>query len=190
MNQFFQVKITYKRFKLQLKFILHKFQTMNSRRNGNDDFMARLGDLFQKKKRLHTLMMLHSLGSFFIGLIGFLFPGTFGWFFLDASSSSLDGVACVMVRLYCALVFAQGWIIMNLTDCTPTVKKTVIQSYFGCFLASVVALTVAHAYNDGTMAGGFFGMVKFSAFLGLTAGYGWFALFQPPEVFNVLGNSL
>ena len=79
---------------------------------------------------------------------------------------------------------------MNLTDCTPTVKKTVIQSYFGCFLASVVALTVAHAYNDGTMSGGFFGFIKFASFLGLTAGYGWFALFQPPEVFNVLGNSL
>jgi len=95
--------------------------------------------------------------------------------------------AAVITRLYCALVFAQGWIIMNLTDSTRHVKKVVIQSYFGCFLASFVALMFAHLYNDGTMSGGFFGVFKLIVFFGLTAGYGWFALFQPPEVFDGLG---
>ena len=156
----------------------------------NNDLFSRIMDAFQKKKRLHTLMMVHSLGSFVVGFIGFLFPSTFGWFFLDSTANSLGGEARVMVQLYCALVFAQGWIIMNLTDCTPTVKKTVIQSYFGCFAMSVCALLWAHLYNDGTMSGGFLAVVKFIGFVALTAGYGWFALFQPPEVFNVLGNSL
>ena len=99
-------------------------------------------------------------------------------------------VANVMIRLYCALVVAQGWIILHLTDATALVKKTVIQSYFGCFAASLFALIIAHWSNDGSLSGGFFGIVKFLAFLALTCGYGWFALFQPPEVFNVLGNSL
>ena len=159
-------------------------------RNSNNDFVSRVMDAFQKKKRLHTLMMLHSLGSFFVGLIGYLFPSTFGWFFLDAKANSLGGVARVVVQMYCAMIFAQGWIILNLTDCTPKVKKTVIQSYFGCFFATVIALSYAHMYNDGTMSGGFMATAKFFLFIALTVGYGWFALFQPPEVFNVLGNSL
>ena len=249
------------------------------------DFMTTLRDLMHPKKRLHSLMMCHSLGSFFVGIIGFLFPATFGWyvfavlfvkilnpyniqclervrvhrlsyisslsithlsiectcsffntalscfqftflsksfyvtfqtnkttttnsvpillksyfhlsiffffvlfrFFLDAKMDSFGTEAAVITRLYCALVFAQGWIIMNLTDSTRHVKKVVIQSYFGCFLASFVALMFAHLYNDGTMSGGFFGVFKLIVFFGLTAGYGWFALFQPPEVFDGLG---
>jgi hypothetical protein len=153
----------------------------------NDDFVSRISDAFQKKRRLHTLMDLHGFGSFIIGFIGFLFPSTFGWFFLDARANSLGGVARVVVQMYCALVFAQGWIIIHLKKCDSNVKKTVIQSYFGCFLATVLALIVAHTYNDGTMSGGFMATLKFLSFVGLTCGYGWFALFQPPEVWTTLG---
>jgi hypothetical protein len=167
------------------------------RRQQNNDIFMRLQDLMRPKKRLQTLFMFHALGSFFVGGIGFVFPWMWGLFFTDGGVS--DGVhehqgaasvAHVMIRLYCALVVAQGWIILHLTDATAVVKKTVIQSYFGCFGASLCALILAHMSNDGSLSGGFFGIVKFLAFLSLTVGYGWFALFQPPEVFNVLGNSL
>ena len=55
--------------------LLYKMKGRNQK-----DFMTTLRDLMHPKKRLHSLMMCHSLGSFFVGIIGFLFPATFGWY--------------------------------------------------------------------------------------------------------------
>ena len=39
------------------------------------------------------------------------------------------------------------------------------------------------------MRAGFFGILKLLTFLGLSVGYGWFAYFQPPSVYD-LGSTL
>lgn len=165
-------------------------------RPAQNDFMSKLEHAFSPKERLHTLFMLHSIGSLLIGVLGFFFPWLFGVFFTDSSvhdgvhGSTGGNVAHVMIRLYCALIVAQGWIISHLVKANGKLKKVIVQSFFGCFLASTLALLVAHFSNDGTMSGGFFGTIKLIAFIGLTVGYGWFAFFQPPKVFEVLGSSI
>jgi hypothetical protein len=65
------------------------------------------------------------------------------------------------------------------------VKRAIIKGYFGCFLASLLAVVWAHLQNDGSMAGHFFGTLKIVLFSLLTLGYGWFAFLQPVKVFEL-----
>merc|ERR1711865_1080798 len=137
-------------YRLLVHSLLYKMKGRNQK-----DFMTTLRDLMHPKKRLHSLMMCHSLGSFFVGIIGFLFPATFGWFFLDAKMDSFGTEAAVITRLYCALVFAQGWIIMNLTDSTRHVKKSShskLFRLFSCFFRCINVCTFVQRWHN---AGGF-----------------------------------
>jgi hypothetical protein len=65
------------------------------------------------------------------------------------------------------------------------VKRAVIKGYFGCFLASLLAVVGAHLQNDGTMVGNFWGVSKIVLFSVLVLGYGWFAFLQPVKVFEL-----
>ena len=153
----------------------------------------RLQDLMRPKKRLQTLFMFHALGSFFVGIIGFVFVDV-GSVFTDGGVS--DGVhehqgaasvAHVMIRLYCALVVAQGWIILHLTDATALVKKPSSKAtWLLCGLAMSSSLHICPTMAPCPAASS----VCEPWLLALTCGYGWLALFQLLEVFNVLGNSL
>jgi hypothetical protein len=64
------------------------------------------------------------------------------------------------------------------------IKRAFVQAYFGCFLASLLAVINSHSQNDGTMRSNFFGNVKVILLVVLTIGYGWFAFFQKPKVFD------
>ncbi len=144
---------------------------------------------FLPRQRLNTLLAVHSISSFLIGTIGYIHPST-AMLFFSMESSREFGVARVLSRLYCSLIFAQGimiWRARKIND--GEIKRAFILAYFLCFLFSTVALIVEHLSNEGIVDGKFFGVAKIIAMMGLTAGYGWFTFFQPPTVFALAHHS-
>merc|ERR1711907_876533 len=90
-------------------------------------------------------------------------------------------VAEVMIQMYSALVFAQGWIIWHARRIdSGEIKKAMLQGYFGCFTATSLALGWAHFENTGGMRGGVMGVSLLIGMVTLSIGYGWFCFFQPP----------
>jgi len=95
----------------------------------------------------------------------------------------------LMIRLYGALLFTQGWLVYNCKNIDDGhAKRAIIKGYFGCFAASLVAVVGAHLANDGTVAGSFFGILKIVLMSVLTLGYGWFAFFETVKVFELPRN--
>lgn len=137
----------------------------------------------QPRQRLNTLLAVHSVSSFIIGALGYLNPNTASLFFSVESPREM-GVARVLSRLYCALIFAQGimiWRARKIND--GEIKRAFILAYFVCFLFSTVAVIMEHLSNEGIVDGKFFGVMKIAVMMGLTVGYGWFTFFQPPATF-------
>ena len=144
---------------------------------------------FLPRQRLNTLLAVHSISSFVIGTIGYLNPGTAMLFFSMESQREM-GVARVLTRLYCSLVFAQGimiWKARKIND--GEIKRAFILAYFICFMGSTLATIMEHLSNEGIVDGKFFGVMKIAVMMGLTAGYGWFTFFQPPTVFALAHHS-
>ena len=136
--------------------------------------------------------------SYIFGGIAFLFPWMFGVFFTDGavhngvhhSDHSQAAVAHLMIRLFGAMWLGQGYVAQAAKSIDDgRIKKAFIKGYFMTFSAITVALIWEHLHNAGTMTGGFFGFLKLSTFIGLSCGYGWFAFFQPPSVYD-LGSTL
>ena len=122
----------------------------------------------------------------------------FGVFFTDGavhngvhhSDHSQAAVAHLMIRLFGAMWLGQGYVAQAAKSIDDgRIKKAFIKGYFMTFSAITVALIWEHLHNAGTMTGGFFGFLKLSTFIGLSCGYGWFAFFQPPSVYD-LGSTL
>mmetsp|Transcript_30981 Transcript_30981/g.99401 ORF Transcript_30981/g.99401 Transcript_30981/m.99401 type:complete len:168 (-) Transcript_30981:1517-2020(-) len=161
------------------------------------DLSAFLPEALSQKRRLRSLFLFQVYVSAFAGLIAFVFPKAFGVFFTDGSvsdgvhsgagaSNSQGSVAHFMIRLYGALLGTQAWLVWVVAKVDDGyVKRAFIQGYFGCFAASLAAVVAAHAQDDGTMAGHFFGALKIVILSILTAGYGWFAFFPPPAVYEL-----
>lgn len=145
---------------------------------------------FLPRQRLNTLLSVHSIASFFIGAIGYLNPQV-GVLFFSVESYRERGVARVLSRLYCSLIFAQGIMIWSgarkIND--GEIKRAFIKAYFICFLFSTIALIIEHLSNEGIVDGKFFGVMKIIVMTGLTLGYGWFTFFQPPTVFALAHHS-
>lgn len=141
------------------------------------------------RQRLNTLLAVHSISSFLIGAIGYLNP-RMGVLFFSVESYREMGVARVLSRLYCSLIFAQGimiWSARRIND--GEIKRAFIKAYFICFLFSTIALITEHISNEGIVDGKFFGVMKIVVMTGLTFGYGWFTFFQPPTVFALAHHS-
>ena len=144
---------------------------------------------FLPRQRLNTLLALHSISSFLIGALGYLNP-RIGVLFFSVESHREMGVARVLSRLYCSLIFAQGimiWSARSIND--GEIKRAFIKAYFICFLFSTIALIMEHISNEGIVDGKFFGVLKIAVMTGLTLGYGWFTFFQPPTVFALAQHS-
>ena len=138
---------------------------------------------FQPKQRLNTLLFVHSMASFLIGVVGFVNPTTAQLFF-SLETDREAGVGRVLTRLLCCLVYAQGLIINRVRKINDgEVKRAVILAYFVCFAFSTLALVLEHCTNEGIVDGKWFGVSQILVMLGLTGGYGWFTFFQPPVVF-------
>ena len=141
---------------------------------------------FSPRKRLDTLFMVHSSISFFLGVIGFLFPSTVGAIVLTETNREFL-VARAIVRPLSALILAQGIIIHRSRKINDgQIKRAFVQAYFLCFLLSTLGLIHEHVSNSGVLSGKFFGTIKIIGMIILTAGYGWFTFFQPPSVFQGL----
>mmetsp|Transcript_36959 Transcript_36959/g.80476 ORF Transcript_36959/g.80476 Transcript_36959/m.80476 type:complete len:207 (-) Transcript_36959:290-910(-) len=139
------------------------------------------------RRRLDTLFAVHSTFSVLIGAIGFLFPSTASAFFLTENDREFR-VARAILRPYCSLVLAQGFIIHRARKINDgEIKRAFVQAYFVCFLLSTMSLINEHLANTGVVSGKLLGVVKILAMIALTAGYGWFTFFQPPSVFSGLG---
>jgi hypothetical protein len=144
---------------------------------------------FLPRQRLNTLLAIHSISSFIIGALGYLNP-RLGVLFFSVESYREMGVARVLSRLYCSLIFAQGimiWSARKIND--GEIKRAFIKAYFICFLFSTISLIMEHISNEGIVDGKFFGVMKIVVMTGLTLGYGWFTFFQPPAVFALATHS-
>mmetsp|Transcript_42463 Transcript_42463/g.76511 ORF Transcript_42463/g.76511 Transcript_42463/m.76511 type:complete len:167 (+) Transcript_42463:160-660(+) len=142
---------------------------------------------FLPRQRLNTLLLVHSISSFIIGGVGYLYPHAAMLFFIMESDREI-GVGRILTRLFCSLIFAQGimiWRARKIND--GEVKRAFISAYFLCFLFSTLAIIMEHLSNQGIVDGKFFGCMKIIVMMGLTAGYGWFTFFQPPLVFSLSG---
>jgi hypothetical protein len=166
----------------------------------NDDISAVIARAFHPKRRLQTLFVIHQYISYIFGGVAFLFPWMFGVFFTDGAvhngvhNAELSGggaaVAHLMIRIFGAMWLGQGYIAQFAAKIDDgKVKLAFIKAYFFTFSAIFLALVWEHLHDEGTMRGGFFGILKLMVFCGLSGGYGWFAFFQPPSVYD-LGSTL
>ena len=167
-------------------------------RHQEQDMGRIIANALHPKRRLKTLFLVHTYISYIFGGIAFLFPWMFGVFFTDGavnngvhhSDHSQAAVAHLMIRLFGAMWLGQGYVAQAAKSIDDgRIKKAFIKGYFMTFSAITVALIWEHLHNAGTMTGGFFGFLKLSTFIGLSCGYGWFAFFQPPSVYD-LGSTL
>ena len=143
---------------------------------------------FLPRQRLNTLLLVHSISSFVIGAIGYIFPHTAQLFF-SMESDRERGVGRILTRLFSSLIFAQGIMILRARHINdPEIKRAFIRAYFVCFLCSSLALIYEHVSNQGIVDGKFFGTLKILVMLGLTCGYGWFVFMQPPIVYSLSGS--
>lgn len=152
-------------------------------------FGSSASSYFSPKQRLNTLFTVHAGLSIGIGILGYLFPGLGGVFFLTESDREY-AVARAILRPYCSLILAQGlmiWRARKIHD--GEIKRAFIQAYFVCFLLSTISLVLEHIQNSGVLSGKFFGTLKILAMIALTIGYGWFTFFQPPSVFSGLATT-
>ena len=142
---------------------------------------------FLPRQRLNTLLLIHSISSFIIGGVGYIFSSSTSLFFSLETGREIE-LGKIFTRLICSLIFAQGIIIWRAREVNdPEVKRAFILAYFICFLFSTLALISEHLGNKGIVEGNFFGTMKIFVFLGLTVGYGWFTFFQPPLVYSLSG---
>eukprot|EP00980_Cylindrotheca_fusiformis_P005799 scaffold1223_cov119-Cylindrotheca_fusiformis.AAC.2 len=141
------------------------------------------------RQRLNSLFTIHAAFSMVIGVLGYIWPGASGVFFLTENDREFN-VARAILRQYCSLILAQGvmiWRARKIND--GEIKRAFVQAYFVCFLLSTISLIVEHTRNSGVLSGKWFGMAKIFAMIFLTTGYGWFTFFQPPAVFNGLATT-
>eukprot|EP00562_Extubocellulus_spinifer_P018663 CAMPEP_0178596754 /NCGR_PEP_ID=MMETSP0697-20121206/31811_1 /TAXON_ID=265572 /ORGANISM="Extubocellulus spinifer, Strain CCMP396" /LENGTH=159 /DNA_ID=CAMNT_0020234343 /DNA_START=263 /DNA_END=742 /DNA_ORIENTATION=- len=97
------------------------------------------------RRRLDTLFAVHSTFSVLIGAIGFLFPSTASAFFLTENDREFR-VARAILRPYCSLVLAQGFIIHRARKINDgEIKRAFVQAYFVCFLLSTMSLINEHS---------------------------------------------
>jgi len=166
----------------------------------NDDISAVIARAFHPKRRLQTLFVIHQYISYIFGGVAFLFPWMFGVFLTEGTvhngvhNAELSGggaaVAHLMIRIFGAMWLGQGYIAQFAAKIDDgKVKLAFIKAYFFTFAAIFLALIWEHLHDEGTMRGGFFGILKLMVFCGLSGGYGWFAFFQPPSVYD-LGSTL
>ncbi len=166
-------------------------------RRDEPDLATMLLKALHPKNRLKTLFTVHTYISYLFGGIGFFFPWMFGVFFTDGAihngvhnDNGDNGVAHIMIRIFGAMWLGQGYIAQYAAHIDDgRVKLAFIKGYFGTFTAIWLALFKEHLHDEGTMRAGFFGILKLLTFLGLSVGYGWFAYFQPPSVYD-LGSTL
>ena len=109
------------------------------------DFMTTLRDLMHPKKRLHSLMMCHSLGSFFVGIIGFLFPATFGWYVfavLFVKILNPYNIQCLeRVRVHCLSHISSLSITHLSIECTWSFFNTALSCFQFTFLSKSLYVT-------------------------------------------------
>jgi hypothetical protein len=169
-------------------------------RHQEQDMGRIIANALHPKRRLKTLFLVHTYISYIFGGIAFLFPWMFGVFFTDGAvhngvhhggyPQSHAAVAHLMIRLFGAMWLGQGYIAQYAKSIDDgKIKLAFIKGYFMTFSAITLALIWEHMHNAGTMTGNFFGFLKLATFIGLSCGYGWFAFFQPPSVYD-LGSTL
>ena len=158
-----------------------------SGRGGSGVVGGALARYISPKRRLDTLFALHSTLSIIIGAIGYIYPSSASVIFLTENMREAD-VARAILRPYCSLVLAQGIIVWRARRINEgEIKRAFVQAYFACFFLSTVSLIIEHLNNAGVVSGKLFGTVQIIGMIGLTLGYGWFAIFPPPSVFHGLG---
>ena len=101
-----------------------------------------------------------------------------------------ENVATVVIRMIGAIFISQALItraIQKVKD--GQFQRRVIVAYAIGMALNLISVVWGHLLGDGTMAGSFFGVLKIIVLCVLTAAYNWFAFFQPPKVFDLMGGN-
>ena len=153
----------------------------------------------QQKRKIDTLFMVHAIISGICGTLAYIFPH----FFLSLIIHRQDDTSAVfnhlgenndkkviylVVRIYGALVAAQGYIVWYSRQITDAyTRRALVQAYTIAFALTSIALLRAQL----TEGGGFnvYNWISILIFVGLTIGYGYFVFFEKIKIFESLDRS-
>merc|ERR1712039_173818 len=93
-------------------------------------------------------------------------------------------IAHVIIRLFGALIVAQGVVVLFVRKCQDgELRRGIVKAYFVAFALMAIVLIWSQMTDRYWRMSNWMNIILFSA---LASFYGWFSFFQPPPVFDGL----
>lgn len=153
----------------------------------------------KQKRKIDSLFVFHAIISGICGAVAYIFPHFFISLIIHRQDDNTavfghqgenndQKVTYLVVRIYGALIAAQGYIVWNARSITdPWTRRALVQAYTIAFALTLIALLRAQLTEGGGLNG--YNWITILLFLGLTMGYGWFVFFEKIKVFESLDRS-
>lgn len=142
----------------------------------------------RQKFRLDSLFVGHAVVAWICGALAILMPHTFEAFWvpheddLGVHPGGPEKIVHLVVRLYGALIFAQGFIVWSARSVADAaMRKGLVQAY--CIAFTLTFLALLRAQLTGGM--GALNWVNIGLFAGLAGVYAWFIFVEPIHVFEL-----
>lgn len=127
-----------------------------------------------RKLRVEALFLLHTIFALAVGVLAFVLPNFFEYFFIPHGEASLktrddaDKIEHLTIRLYGALILAQAWITHNARAIKDAhTRRALVQAYCGTFTLTCLALLRAQLTPGGNLSA--WNWLNIFAFAGLGA---------------------
>lgn len=148
------------------------------------------------KDRIDKLFYIHAICATAIGALAYVLPHLFEFFVLPhgeafairANQDSASKLEHTTIRLYGALIVAQGWITWHArkTQDAPF-RRALVQAYFGCFVLTTLALLRAQLTEGSIFSS--LNWLNIGLFAFLSSAYGWFSLVEKIKAFEGLAKA-
>ena len=146
------------------------------------------------RKRVDTLLLVHACVAAVSGVLAYVLPHVFEFFFLPhgetllgrANTGDSSKLEHLTVRCYGALILAQAWITYEARRvASAEMRRALVQAYTAAFALTAAALFRAQVTEGGRLSAWSWPVT--ALFAALSTAYARFAFFERIAVFEGLG---
>jgi hypothetical protein len=155
-------------------------------------------DVRRQRGRVDTLFVAHAGVAALSGVLAILFPHVFEYVIVhhgetlrlfNATANDDQKIEHLVLRMYGGLILAQAWIVWRArTDADAPMRRALVQAYALAFGVTTLALLRAQLTEGGGLTA--WNWLNIAMFTGLTAAYGWFAVYERISAFDLGKGSL